>query len=177
MCVDCNDCWPVHGYFNLAKNWDLNETFGFSSARELYNTAPTTGVIWGRKISRYSGSSKCLQLGNHWFKACLEHTACREKTKRRLAHRILDVGQCSTLDKVYLIVDSQNCDSYATLSYCWGGIKPLQLTRSSLASFQAGIKVSELPLTFQDTVKVVRTLGIKYLWIDALCIMQDDASD
>jgi hypothetical protein len=37
-----------------------------------------------------------------------------------------------------------------------------------------GFKLDELPRTFQDAIQVTRELGIKYIWIDSLCIIQDD---
>ena len=40
-----------------------------------------------------------------------------------------------------------------------------------------GIPFSELPRTFQDAVHITRRLGIQYLWIDSLCIIQGDAED
>lgn len=68
---------------------------------------------------------------------------------------------------------------YATLSHCWGppGKHPLSTTRSNLASRTQGIPWNELPNTFQDTIMVTRSVGISYIWIDSLCIVQDDAED
>ncbi|KAL5347759.1 hypothetical protein ACLOAV_007168 [Pseudogymnoascus australis] len=42
---------------------------------------------------------------------------------------------------------------------------------------KAGIDIDAMPLNFQDAVKVTRKLGIQYLWIDSLCIIQDDTND
>jgi len=39
------------------------------------------------------------------------------------------------------------------------------------------IKFSHLSQTFQDAVKLVKQLGQHYLWIDSLCIIQDDKTD
>jgi len=39
------------------------------------------------------------------------------------------------------------------------------------------IPVDGLPKTFQDAVNIVRDFGIRYLWIDCLCIIQDDKDD
>jgi hypothetical protein len=58
-------------------------------------------------------------------------------------------------------------------------IEYLQLTRDTLAAFGEAIPISELSKTFQDAISVTLRLGIRYLWIDSLCIMQDkdDLSD
>ncbi|KAJ4988919.1 TOL [Stagonosporopsis vannaccii] len=68
---------------------------------------------------------------------------------------------------------------YAALSHCWGGVQnhPPMATRANISRYQAGISVLELPQTFQDAVKATFRLGLVYLWIDSLCIIQDDVSD
>jgi hypothetical protein len=53
----------------------------------------------------------------------------------------------------------------------------VKLTRDTLASFLASLPESILPKTFQDTIQVVRRLGLRYLWIDSLCIVQDSTDD
>ena len=67
--------------------------------------------------------------------------------------------------------------SYACLSHCWGNVVPLQLSRVTLRSFQKGIPWDALPRTFQDAVEVVRGMGLGFIWIDSLCIIQDDTDD
>ncbi|XXH01242.1 hypothetical protein Hte_007596 [Hypoxylon texense] len=66
---------------------------------------------------------------------------------------------------------------YASLSYCWGGAQPLQLTRSTLGKLCRGIGISDLPKTLCDAIRTTVALDLRHIWIDALCIMQDDASD
>jgi Heterokaryon incompatibility protein (HET) len=76
------------------------------------------------------------------------------------------------------ITDANGEDGeYAALSYCWGGDQPMKTEQSNLESHRCGINVDSLPQTLQDAVKTTRALGLKYLWIDALCIIQDDHSD
>ncbi|KAK4656381.1 hypothetical protein QC762_311340 [Podospora pseudocomata] len=70
---------------------------------------------------------------------------------------------------------------YAALSYCWGppsdAIQQTTLTTSSLPSRMTSIPLSDLSPVMLDAVKVCRSLGIPYLWIDALCIIQDSKTD
>ncbi|KAH6614451.1 heterokaryon incompatibility protein-domain-containing protein [Chaetomium sp. MPI-SDFR-AT-0129] len=54
---------------------------------------------------------------------------------------------------------------YISLSHSWG------------AAHKVGIALADLPQTFRDAVVIARRLGIHYLWIDSLCILQDSASD
>lgn len=66
---------------------------------------------------------------------------------------------------------------YATLSHCWGSLKILTLRTDNLNALQESIPWDDLCKTFQDAYKVCRKLGFKYLWIDSLCIVQDDPDD
>ncbi|KAM0235598.1 hypothetical protein ACHAP5_009651 [Fusarium lateritium] len=69
--------------------------------------------------------------------------------------------------------------SYAALSYCWGdaGKNKFKTEKETLASREQGFDLFQLPETLQDAVKVTRTLGLDYLWVDALCIVQDCEAD
>ncbi|KAF2026908.1 HET-domain-containing protein, partial [Setomelanomma holmii] len=73
---------------------------------------------------------------------------------------------------------------YVALSHCWGQpIKKEQktfcTTQDNIGGRLEGFSVLELPKTFQDAVTVTRELGVLYLWIDSLCIIQeeDDKAD
>ncbi|KAI9651276.1 hypothetical protein NHQ30_001314 [Ciborinia camelliae] len=66
---------------------------------------------------------------------------------------------------------------YATLSRVWGSLDFVKLLKSNLSCFQKDIPLSSLTKTFQNTIKVVLKSGFYYLWIDSLCIIQDDADD
>jgi hypothetical protein len=67
--------------------------------------------------------------------------------------------------------------AFAALSYCWGGEQKLKLTTVSKETLMGGIAFASLPRTFQDAVVVASRLGLSYLWIDALCIIQDNNDD
>lgn len=68
---------------------------------------------------------------------------------------------------------------YVTLSHCWGRAKITKLTRESLEDFKRGIPLDSLPLTFRQAIHFARRLSpsIRYIWIDSLCIIQDDKDD
>ena len=66
---------------------------------------------------------------------------------------------------------------YATFSHQWGKEQQLRLTSRSQKEFESGLLLCSLPKTYQDAVKVARILGYRYLWIDALCILQDSDED
>jgi hypothetical protein len=63
---------------------------------------------------------------------------------------------------------------YVALSYCWGRHHTGErTTNQSIGRMMEGVSIAELSQTIQDAVKVVRKLRIQYLWIDALCIIQE----
>jgi hypothetical protein len=66
---------------------------------------------------------------------------------------------------------------YITLSHCWGHHQPLRTTRSTLSQHLNEIPFDGLPQTFKDAVILARNLQIRFLWIDSLCIIQDDEDD
>ncbi|KAL9004191.1 MAG: hypothetical protein Q9188_002984 [Gyalolechia gomerana] len=82
-----------------------------------------------------------------------------------------------------LIVTSGEIAPYVALSHCWG--RPPQSAvprnaRTVSTNFQnmlAGIPIDSVPRNFQDAIQTVRALGLRYLWIDALCIIQDSVTD
>jgi hypothetical protein len=72
---------------------------------------------------------------------------------------------------------SSNVPLYATLSHCWGIKHFIKTTLSNIRSFATSIPFDHLPRTFQDAISVAQELGIKYIWIDSLCIIQDSKED
>jgi hypothetical protein len=66
---------------------------------------------------------------------------------------------------------------YATLSHCWGKLATVMLTTQNIASFSKQIPYESLCKTFQDVIATVKRFGLKYVWIDSLCIIQDDDDD
>jgi hypothetical protein len=90
---------------------------------------------------------------------------------------ILSVIASSTLPYTLVrLVESEtlkNDTLYATLSHCWGQCTIIRLLRGLYEEFTKGIKFDTLSKTFQDAVLLTTSLGMHYLWIDSLCIIQD----
>lgn len=66
---------------------------------------------------------------------------------------------------------------YVALSYCWGPPPLLRTLTTNYESHLEAIPLESLPITLRDAVVTTRSLGLRYLWIDALCIIQDSDSD
>ncbi len=100
--------------------------------------------------------------------------------KEYLPLRLLDVND--TKHGVVRVLPTETLDGhtradYCALSHCWGGSLGSQLTKDNLDAAMRGIQTSSLPQTFQDAISATSGLGVRYLWIDSLCIVQDDSAE
>ena len=86
--------------------------------------------------------------------------------KHYMPKRILEISGHQLVLREHLASTRQ----YACLSHSWGpdGV-PLQLKTSTLGGLKQGISISALPKTFRDAVLICLRLGIRLIWIDALC--------
>jgi hypothetical protein len=69
---------------------------------------------------------------------------------------------------------------YVALSYCWGDTSvhpPLKTTTGNISDHIRGIRTKDIPRTILDAIAVTKAMGLRYLWVDALCIIQDDEYD
>lgn len=118
-----------------------------------------------------------------WLRECmLNHDSCNavNTPKEWAPNRLIDVGSRSPFpDKIKLKQTKgwQTPIRYAALSHCWGAVQPRTLLQSNLHALMDGILLVDLPKSFQDAIYTTRKLGIQYLWIDSLCIMQDSEED
>lgn len=68
-------------------------------------------------------------------------------------------------------------DVYATLSYRWSSKTDFVLTRSNYEDYRSQIPQESLPRTIREAVEICRNLGVRHLWVDALCVMQGESDD
>jgi hypothetical protein len=113
---------------------------------------------------------------------CGQHPFCTSVPHPGTPSRLLDVGtpEEQQLRLVPWDVYSLHERPYLTLSYCWGGVPmdaPWKLTTTNLEQFMVSIPIEALPLTLREAVLLTRRLGERYIWIDSLCIIQNDRSD
>jgi hypothetical protein len=135
-------------------------------------------------ISGSTGSEQSFCTAFKWLETCVkEHgTLCPKLTTShddpKLPHRVVDVTRRGSQD-VRLVETEGSLGQYACLSHCWGGEQPLVTTLEpdTLSQYKRYIKWDILPRTFRDAIVVTRRLGIQYLWIDSLCIIQDSLDD
>lgn len=114
-----------------------------------------------------------------WIGNCnSRHQHCVRSESSILPHRVVWVGTNENFEDVRLVFGQEAKAHYIALSYCWGdSTNMIKTTKSSIHSWLQVVPWSQLPKTFQDAIRITRQLGIPYLWIDALCIIQDDLQD
>jgi hypothetical protein len=86
----------------------------------------------------------------------------------------VDAGQTT----IRLVEDHYGqCIKWAALSYVWGGDQSFKTTTSSLSARKQSWPADKLPRTINDAVVVCQSLSVEHLWVDCLCIIQDDTDD
>ncbi|KAG2120525.1 heterokaryon incompatibility protein-domain-containing protein [Suillus discolor] len=136
-----------------------------------------TKELHGRRV----GQNVDIALLKRWIHIC-------EHEHGELCETVWWRGTGDVLPKSVRVVDvtrmavvraPPSC-RFVALSYLWGGTgEEYWTTRANIKQrrAQGGLDVSVLPSTILDTIQLVRQLGERYLWIDALCIVQDDPKD
>lgn len=123
-------------------------------------------------------------LWHYWLNTCLRtHPTCHsieQSLQTYSPRRLVEVlsnyeGKVSEWKLAYS--STTGAVPYFTLSHCWGSHLPLRLTKDNIRSLSNSSSVCDLPKTYQDSLTVVNSLGYKYMWIDSLCIVQDDEQD
>lgn len=118
-----------------------------------------------------------IDLMRSWVQDCiLNHPNCQADGDSFLPKRVIDVGT-SAKAEVHLHESEGQRANYAALSHSWGYNIILTTTKSTLHDNIDIIPWSGLSKTFQDAVTITRLMGLRYLWVDSLCIIQDDALD
>ncbi|KAF0321254.1 HET domain-containing protein [Colletotrichum asianum] len=130
-----------------------------------------------------TGSPKALSVAKQWLQICKtspKHSFCRDTygpsgTCSTLPTRVLCV--CSEDREPFLFEGNGLKEPYCILSYCWGHAGNCITTRKNFAQRTQSIPLATLPTLLRQAVIATRTLGYEYIWIDALCIIQDDPDD
>ncbi|KAK3903871.1 heterokaryon incompatibility protein-domain-containing protein, partial [Staphylotrichum tortipilum] len=152
--------------------------------------AATSGDVFGIGPLHDSSSGDSLSVLRDWMAECISNHSCGcpnggasredETANPALPTRILDISTDSSGSMTVRLVESHKIRGrYAALSHCWGppDKQPLRTTKALYGQHLIGIPVSDLPKTFQEAARIAQATGLRYLWIDSLCIIQDDRDD
>lgn len=120
--------------------------------------------------------SDVANIARTYVSRCVEgHAQCNARMdSMNYPTRLLELSKF-TAKIIHPVIDGA-IGPYVALSYCWGP-KPnfIRLTASNKDELEAGFPLDYLPIAFQEAINLVKSLGYRYLWIDALCIIQAGA--
>jgi hypothetical protein len=164
-----------------------------NAVAEEESRAARDGAVAGRMPCEAAGEDEAFETISAWFQKCIcEHEVCRVHGEENLnktelvdlPHRILDVRRVNEDEDAIRLVETEidNVErkgQYVALSHRWptNPKDHFMTTRSVLEERKRVIKVEDMPANYRDAVIVARRLEIRYLWIDSLCIVQDEPED
>lgn len=130
-------------------------------------------------------SDESLAWAQSHIQDCLLSHSCHafKSHDQRLPTRLVHIPQDFEACGVRLIADAPASlpegSRYAALTYCWGGEKPECLTTGENFDLHStrGIPWASMPRLFRDAMQYSRRLGLEYIWIDSLCIIQQNTRD
>ncbi|KAI9645467.1 hypothetical protein NHQ30_006206 [Ciborinia camelliae] len=123
----------------------------------------------------------CADLAKKWIEKSSGQTDESINNPRDLPKRVVDVSGSTILLRDFSSVplgDPSRQGLYIALSHRWGPLETMVRTlKSTLLIMMTGIDFSKLSLGFQEAIELTRLLGVNYIWIDCLCIIQDSEED
>ena len=134
----------------------------------LYLDDPAGRYVNGREVVSNPGEDSRFGLIKRWLHYCdINHNNCQEREPPFLPTRVLDVGSQHPV----LLVSEGRRGHYVALSYCWGGPQTIMTTHETFERFTTEVD-DGVSQTLKDAIEITRVLNLRYLWIDALCIIQ-----
>ncbi|KAJ4348636.1 uncharacterized protein N0V89_010014 [Didymosphaeria variabile] len=132
------------------------------------------------RTSQQTDSVRAFVALKSWIARCIvshyhPKGHCDQQERPELPTRVVDVGLTDGIVK--LVEPKGKRGRYICLSHCWGLVQIATTTKSTFEERKRGIAWGELSKTFQDAIMLTRKLGFDYIWIDSLCIIQDDGRD
>jgi hypothetical protein len=126
----------------------------------------------------HTEDAELLDLTKSWFERCTRsHGApCALPANVALPARLIHISQ-SDARHLKLRITRGMHGRYVALSYCWGQGSSFKITCDSIDTLRSGFRTAEMPRTPQDAVAVAHKMGFQWIWIDQLCILQDNFED
>lgn len=155
------------------KFWEVH-LFAYAHA-----TDPAAKFVTARKLQPNVSSDSAIKQCQEWLDDCTSsHEQCRKPAASQLPTRVVDVSPTECSDKPRVLETRGKIDEYLTLSYCWGKQQPDGLlTSQNVAAYYEQLDISAMSHTFRDAIDLTKRLGFRFIWIDALCILQDSEWD
>lgn len=127
-------------------------------------------------------TSQDPELWKRWLRRCSEtHSECRTTRERRQfsPSRLVEIVVANGKTSSWRIVENATDvpQPYCTLSHCWGKSLHFCLEQRNYDALFEGQEMEDLPKTYREACEVATSLGFSHIWIDSLCIIQDDVAD
>lgn len=123
------------------------------------------------------GNEAYFSLLRAWIDDCNAHGDHAQLFSEdpKLPTRLLDVRDPAQLQLFCPKEDDRG--KFTALSHSWGGFRPLVTDTGNIEDHCRGIPIDRVPKLYRDAAEVTRRIGVEFLWIDSLCIIQDDQRD
>lgn len=167
-------------FFTINVGLGLNEEAQVEYFLAPDDTCPWNAIGTAIIVSEDTQSDGSFKLAKDWLDTCTkEHTLCNRISPTRLPTRVVDLGRQGdgAVPEIRLYESQNEVQRYMCLSHCWGKYVSITTTTKTLAERKAGIPWSSLSKTFQEAITICRKFGVRYIWIDSLCIIQDSRED
>ncbi|KPM42438.1 hypothetical protein AK830_g4090 [Neonectria ditissima] len=115
-----------------------------------------------------------------WMATCISQhgkSGCNTRRSDTFPERLIRISAGTKEARLVNVGSLGHVPEFVALSYCWGLTENLKTLKATLTQMEERIPFGALPLTVKQAFEVVKALGFHYLWVDALCIVQDDETD
>lgn len=138
----------------------------------------------GDPLDADTASESAIHVAKGWLHTCKtsqDHLICQAAYQSPtvdgpMPWRLLHIGQENGTAPRLIDTNGKHFQ-FCALSYCWGRESFIKTTKGNLGLHERAIDLASLPILLRQSVDVARQLAFKYIWIDALCIIQDDDTD
>jgi hypothetical protein len=166
-----------HGKFLLGCSPDRYIYRAVRSLTIMSTASLLASLIPGRLRCTNASCRTAIERAKEWIRTCEANHSCRQ-SETCFPTRLIDVGEAPPSKSVKLVETVKGqMGRYIALSHSWGLSHRIKTTKTTIQDHKRDIRLSMLPKTFQDAIFCARKLRIRWVWIDTLCIIQDDEED
>lgn len=147
------------------------------------DVAKLHNLAYGKVPNQSSASNDSVATAISWYNDCQgTHELCRKRFSGydgNLPTRVIDVTDSENTANIKLVVTGGVAGQYVALSHRWvSGPTPWWATTiGNKTERLQGFSKETLPISIRDAIHYTWRIGIRYIWIDSLCILQDSAQD
>ncbi|KAF2865421.1 heterokaryon incompatibility protein-domain-containing protein [Massariosphaeria phaeospora] len=167
------------GLWNTVENAPYYERDGLSLELAVSEDSSLSSGISTRPIKASPNTPESYELASSWISNCRhDHQQNPTNLPKFVPTRLLRISADNgDIDARIVHTKYDENYSYLALSYCWGGDQEHKTTQRRLQETDGCVNVASTPKTIRDAITVTINIGYHYLWVDSICIIQDDDHD